>query len=194
MQSILPLLAAAAETAGEGAHEAAKSGSSLIIPEVQEMIWGTITFLILLGLLWWKAFPAIKKALDERSNKIEGDIEGAEAARTEAEDLLADYRKQLADAKDEGNKIIEEARKTAEGLRRELVSKAEDEARGIVDRAKDEVEAEKRQAIGDLYREAGKVSIELAEKVVGRSLDRESQTVLIDQYISELESMSQAGG
>lgn len=194
MRSLIPLLAQAAEQVAEHAPAAEKSGSSLILPAVQEMIWGAVTFLILLGLLWWKAFPAIGKMLNERSEKIQGDIEGAEEARSEADKLLADYRKQLAEAKDEGNKIIEEARKTAESLRRDLIAKAEEEASGIVDRAKDEVEAEKRQAIGDLYREAGKVSIDLAEKVVGKSLDRDTQTQLIDKYINDLEQMAQSGG
>lgn len=190
MSQLIPLLASAAAEGGE----ATKGGSSLIMPEVAELIWGGVAFLVLLGLLWWKAFPAISKALNDRSEKIQGDLEGAESARTEADKILADYRMQLAEAKEEGNKIVEEARKTAESLRRDLLAKAEEEAGLIVDRAKDEVEAEKRQAIGDLYREAGKVSIELAEKVVGRSLDREAQMALVDQYITDLEAMSSSGG
>lgn len=193
MLKFIPLLAEAAGEAVEHAGEAAKGGSSLILPEVSELIWGAVTFLVLLGLLWWKAFPAISKALAARSDKIQGDLEGAEKARSEADEMLDEYRAKLADARDEANKILEEARKTAESLRRDLLAKAEEEAGLIVDRAKDEVEAEKRQAIGDLYREAGKVSIELAEKVVGRSLDRESQMALVDQYISDLESMSRSG-
>lgn len=180
--------------AGGGGEEAAKGGAALVIPHIEELIWGTLAFLIFLAIVGKLLWPKIQEALEGREQKIRDDLEGAENARAEADKVLEEYRGKLAEARDEANKILEEARKTAESLRREILAKAEEEAALIVDRAKDEVEAEKRQAIGDLYREAGKVSIELAEKVVGHSLDREAQMTLVDQYIADLEAMSRSGG
>lgn len=188
------ILAATEEAATEGGEHAAKGGADLIVPHIEELIWGSVAFLLFLLVVYKLIWPKIQEALEGREQKIRDDLEGAESAKAEAEQILDEYRAKLADARDESNKILEEARKTAESLRRDLLAKAEEEAGLIVDRAKDEVEAEKRQAIGDLYREAGKVSIELAEKVVGRSLDRDAQMALVDQYITDLEAMSSSGG
>ena len=71
-----------------------------------------------LQLLAWKAWPAIKKALQDREDKIRGDLEHAESVRDQAETELADYQRQLADARNEAGRIIEEARQSAEQVRR----------------------------------------------------------------------------
>ena len=99
--------------------------------------------MIVFGLLWKFAFPALNKMLAERSSKIQGEMERAEATRGEADRLLADYRSQLAGARDESNRIIEEARKTADQLRRDVQAKAEQEAQATVARAQEEIRAER---------------------------------------------------
>ncbi len=181
------LLAAAAAEGGEG------GGVNLLLPHAEELVWGTISFLALLGLLLKVAFPAAKKALQEREDRIRTDLEKAEKARQDAEKLLEDYRERIAKAKQEAATIVEEARRTAEGLRKEIVAKAEVQASEIVARARADAENERRQAMADVYREAGKVAVELAEKIIGESIDPEVQRRLVDQYIRDVESMAPSG-
>lgn len=178
------LIAAAAEGAEGG------GGVSLLLPHTDELIWGAISFFILLGLLSKVAFPAAKKALQQREEKIRSDLERSEEARRESEKLLDDYRERIARAREEAAGIIDEARKTAEGLRKEIVAKAEAQANEIVTRARLEAENERRQAMADVYREAGKVAVDLSEKIIGESIDPEVQRRLVEQYIRDVESLA----
>jgi F-type H+-transporting ATPase subunit b len=180
--------------AQEGEHAEEPSGLDLILPDLAELIWGAVLFALVLLVLNKVAFPAIKKAIAQREEKIQGDLEQAENAKAEANKQLEDYKKQLADARGEANRIIEEARQSAEQVRKDLVAKAEQEAQGIVERAQEQIAAERNRTVQELQSTIADLSIELASKVVGRSLDDKSQREMVDAYISEVAAMSNGGG
>ena len=69
-----------------------------ILPEGKEILWASIAFVIVLSLLAWKAWPAIKAGLKARQDRIASDLSKAEEARMEAESSLEEYRRQLAEA------------------------------------------------------------------------------------------------
>jgi F-type H+-transporting ATPase subunit b len=135
------------------------------------------------------AFPRLNKGLKERQEKIRGDLEKAEEARATAESSLQHYEEQLREARAEAGTIVEEARKTAEQMRRDLLAKAEDESRQLVDKAQEEIRAERDRAVQELRRALAEASVELAAKVVGSELDRERQLRLVDEYIDEVAGM-----
>src|SRR5712691_7382078 len=85
-----------------------------LYPHWSELIIGAVAFGILFFFMWKWAIPRINALLEARRDKIQGDLEKAEQARVSAEGELVNYRAQLAGARDEANRIIEEARKTAE--------------------------------------------------------------------------------
>lgn len=169
--------------------EGGRSGLFLIIPEVHELIWGIVSFAVLAFFLWKFAGPAMNRMLDARRQAVVGGLQEAEQAKQEAQGLLDDYRQQLANAKDEANRIIEAARQTAEELRNELTAKASSEADELVAKARAEVVAERERALAEVRQEVADLSIDLAERVVQGSLDREAQKGLIDRYLEELERM-----
>jgi F-type H+-transporting ATPase subunit b len=175
------------------AQEAAEESRNPILPAINELIWGTIAFLILLFLMYRTVFPSINKAYKDRRANIEGKLEQAEKDRAEAEKLLEQYRRRLSAAEDETQRILEEARANAERVRRDLRAKAEDEAGRELERARQAIRAERDQAIRQLRNEVGTLAVELATRVVGDSLDRERQLRLVDQYIEELGDQTQAG-
>jgi F-type H+-transporting ATPase subunit b len=175
------------------AQEAAEPEQNPILPASNELIWGTIAFLILLFLMYRTVFPSINKAFQDRRANIEGKLEQAEKERDEAEQLLEQYRRRLRDAEDETQRILDEARSNAERVRRDLLAKAETDAGRELDRARQAIRAERDQAIRQLRNEVGTLAVELATRVVGDSLDRERQLRLVDQYIDELGNQAQAG-
>ena len=175
------------------AQEAAEHEQSPILPAVNELVWGTIAFLILLFLMYRTVWPSVDKAFKDRRANIEGKLEQAEKDRDEAEQLLEQYRRRLRDAEDETQRILDEARTNADRVRRELLAKAENDAGRELDRARQAVRAERDQAIRQLRNEVGTLAVELATRVVGDSLDRERQLRLVDQYIDELGDQAQAG-
>jgi F-type H+-transporting ATPase subunit b len=180
--------------AQEGAEGAAEhSGLDLVLPATPELIWGTVCFAFVLLFLSKFAFPALKSAIDKREQQIQGDLESAESAKSEAATVLEDYKKQVADAKSEANRIIEEGRQSAETVRKELVAKAEKEAAQIVERAQEQLANERNRTVQELQGQIADLSIELAEKVVGRTIDASSHKEMVDAYIKEVAGMSNGG-
>ncbi|HUF83527.1 MAG TPA: F0F1 ATP synthase subunit B [Acidimicrobiia bacterium] len=163
-------------------HEA----PSPILPETNEIIWGGLAFLVLFVVLWRFGLPAVRNMMHQREERIRGDLERAEQAKTEAEGVLAEYQRQLAEARNEAGRIIEEARQSADQLKRDLTARAEAEAAQIRERASQDVSLATERATADLQSRMAELSIELAEKVVERSLDRDTQMALIESYINDL--------
>jgi F-type H+-transporting ATPase subunit b len=180
------LIASILAQAEGGAEEV--SDAKDLYPEVGELIVGLIAFAVLFFFTWKWVIPRFKQVLEERREKIQGEMERAEATRREAEKLEEKYREQLAGAREEANKIIEEARATAEQLRRDLQAKAEEEAQATVARAQDEIRAERDRAFQELRAQVGSIAVELAERVVGQALDEKAHKRLIDEFIDEVAS------
>jgi F-type H+-transporting ATPase subunit b len=170
------------------AEEVNVKAKNPILPEGKELLWGSISFLIVFGLLAWKAWPAIKAGLQARQDRIRQDLEKAESARTEAETSLEEYKRQLADARNDASLIIEEARLQAEGVRQERVTAVETEIAELRARAAEDIRLATERAMGDLQSKVAELSIELAEKVVERNLDHQTQTALIESYINQVGS------
>ena len=159
-----------------------------IIPEVTEIIWGGIAFVVLLALMQWKLFPAVKRGMDRRAEKIHDDLDAAETARTEALEVKAGYEAELAGARAEAGRIIDAARTDAEQVRADLIARAEIEAAELRQRSDADVEAAKRQALADLQGEVSAIVIGAAETVIGRNLDHDAQMELIESYINDVGS------
>jgi F-type H+-transporting ATPase subunit b len=165
-----------------------------ILPEAHELIWGTVAFLLVFVALVKFAFPGMRKMLQARTEKIQGEMEKAEETRQEADRVLGEYREQLAKARDEANQIIEEARQTADQLRKDLQEKAEREAQSTVARAQEEIRAERDRVVQELKEKVGLLSVQLAERVVGASLDAKQHEKLIDEYIEQLAGSGNGNG
>ena len=157
-----------------------------LYPQASELVVGALAFGILFYFMWKWVIPRINTLLEERRAQIQGQLESAEQTRMQAEQELADYRSQLANARDEGNRIIEEARVTADQLRRDIQANAEQEAQNTVARAQDEIRAERDRVFNELRTQVGEIAVELAGRVVGQSLDKQAHEQLIDDYISQV--------
>ena len=186
MLSALVLLAQ--EHGGTAGDAAEKASSNPILPASNEIIWGGISFLILLILIIKKGFPAIQKGMDARSKRIEASIAEADKAKDEAQKVLDDYKKQLGDAKNEAARIIEEARQSADKLRQDMRAKAEAEVAEIKQRAQDDIAAQAARSMAELRTRVSLLAIQLAEKVVEENLDQDRNRRLVDRFITEMES------
>ncbi len=169
-------------------HSESVKAKNPILPEGKEILWAGIAFIIVFSLLAWKAWPAISAGLKARQDKIGEDLDKAEAARVEAETSLEDYKRQLADARNDASQIIEEARMQAESVRQERIAAVETEISELRARAAEDIRLASERAMGDLQSKVAELSIELAEKVVERNLDRQTQTALIESYINQVGS------
>src|SRR5206468_810553 len=121
-----------------GAIDDCQKAPSPLKPENNEIIWGSAAFLVLLIAMWKWGVPAVKNMEKTREDRIRNDLETAERARTDAETAAAQYRSQIGDARNEAARIIDEARQSADGVRRELIARAEAEASELRNRATEE--------------------------------------------------------
>lgn len=168
-----------------------------ITPSVNELIYGLISFLIFFAFMAKYVLPRANAALADRRALIEGKMEQAEADRAAAEKLLADYRAQLADARSEAGRIIEAAERQAQTIRAERERAAQESADRLVAAASAKAEADRQSVMGQLRSEIGGLSVELAEKIVGQTLESDDrQRTLIDSFISGVASgaAAAAGG
>jgi len=162
------------------------SAPSPLVPEVGEIIWGGLAFLIVAFGLIKFGFPALRKGLADREAKIREDLEAAEQAKAAAQAAGSDNDRIVADANAEAAKIIDEARKSAETVRADLIARAEADAADIRARANADAEMATERAMAELQSQVATLSVDLAERVVQRNLDRDTQQALVESFINEV--------
>ncbi|MGH2684261.1 MAG: F0F1 ATP synthase subunit B [Actinomycetota bacterium] len=173
---------------GGGEVDECQEAPSPIVPATDELIWGAISFALLTFALIKFAWPPLKKSMEDRTERIRDSIDSAERAKDDANQVLEQYRAQLADARNESARIIEEARQTADQLRRDLQQRAEADIAEMRTRAQEEINAAKDRAMAEVRTQVSELAINAAELVVGRSLDRETNRQLVDQFIDQVGS------
>ncbi len=169
------------------------SGSFLISPNVGLMVWTIVVFAISLYILRKWVFPLISQALDARVQKIEGDIDAAEHTRTEAEEVLAEYRERLKEARAQSEEIVQRARQTAEAHEAEGKVRGQEQIADAAKRAEREIELAKKRALDDIRREVADLTIMATEKVTRKSLTDADQKRLVEEALGELDFSSIAG-
>lgn len=162
-----------------------------IIPLTSELVVSLVSFAVLFVLLWKFALPPITKMLDERAAKIKDSLEKAEETRVEAERLLDEYKAQLAEARLESSRVIEQGRKVAETIKDEIVAKANEEREAILVRAREEIQGEKRAAMAELQASVADLSVAVAGRIIGSTLSAADHAALIEKYVAEVGSLNE---
>ncbi len=150
------------------------------------MLLTLITFLGLFFLLWKFAWGPILKMVEAREERIDGSIRQAETDREEARRMLADYTQRVADVESEVAGLREKGRTDAEAIRKEILDQAQADGAALAAKAERDIEQARSQAIADLRREAVDLGLQIATKVVGRSVDGEDQRRLADEVIASV--------
>ncbi|MCK4776843.1 MAG: F0F1 ATP synthase subunit B [Actinomycetia bacterium] len=162
-----------------------------ISPELNQLIYSTISFFVLLFLLTKFAFPPVLKILKEREEKIAESLEKAEETRTEAEKLFADYRKQLDEAKKEAQKIVDQGRNLGKNVKKEITKKAKEEAGQILEKAKSEIEREKQKAFQELKEKTADMAVYVASRIIKESLKPEDHIKIIKDSLLEVDKINE---
>jgi F-type H+-transporting ATPase subunit b len=183
------LEAAGAILAAAGDEEV--KGIDLFIPASYDIIWSAVVLIPIAWMFYKMVLPKFTEILDERTAKIEGGLNKAEATQAEADALLVEYKAQLRDARTEAARIRDEARVEAGQIVAEARAKASEESARIFETAQRQIEAERQQAKISLRNDVGTLATELASKIVGESLeDAARQSRVVDRFLDELEASS----
>ncbi|WEV44722.1 F0F1 ATP synthase subunit B [Streptococcaceae bacterium ESL0687] len=142
--------------------------------------------LILMVLIKKFAWGAITNIFEQRAKKISDDIDGAEAARAKAEELAKRREAELSTSRKEASQILKDATATANTSSDKIITEAREEAIILKKRAAEEISREHDEALLNVKGEIADISVRLAEKLIGNSLDEKSQSGLIDAYLEKL--------
>jgi F-type H+-transporting ATPase subunit b len=185
------LILAQAQDPAKAAEE--ESSNFLVSPNVGLMIWTLLAFLVAMFILRKFAWPAITSALDKRQRAIEESIEVAETTRTEARQLLQEYRERLREARAQADEIVGRARKAGEVHEREALEKAKIQREELLAQTRRDIDAETRRAIQEIRSEVADLTVMATEKVTRKSLDEKDQKRLVEEALRELD-FSALGG
>lgn len=145
-----------------------------------------LNFLILVVLLRAVAYKPVARLLQQRSDKIRNDLDKAEADRKAAEQTLADYKVQLADAHKKAQDIVDKANLTARQEHDAAVAETRKEIERMKQVAQAEIENERNRAFEDMKSQIVTLSLAAAGKVVSKNIDTKENDKLVNEFISNL--------
>ena len=140
--------------------------------------------LILFVLLRIFLFKPINKMKAERTQTIQDNLDSAQKAKEEAEELRQQYEDSISEAKEKANAIIMKAHEDAESERAAIIRKSQEEAEKIVSDADKTIENERKRVLRQAQSEIADLAIEAASRIVGENLDDEKNRRLVDDFLS----------
>lgn len=159
----------------------------LVIPELPSLITQWVATLILFLIVRKFVYNPMKEFLNKRQEVITQQIADAEDSRKKAMELKTSYEENLKNAREEGNRIVEESRNRGKDLEKQLKEEGRVEANKILEKARLQIAKEKEMAFLEIKDSTSDMAIAIAEKLIQENLDKENQQGLIDQFIKELE-------
>jgi F-type H+-transporting ATPase subunit b len=169
------------------------SGSFLVSPALGLMIWTLIVFGVTLYVLSRAALPRIGAELDKRAKAIRDNIDAAERQHREADELLADYRQRLKEARDQADEIVARARKASEAALAEAAAAGREKREELIGAARRDIELETKRSLERIRQEVADLTVVATEKVTRKSLDDADHRRLIDEALSEVDFAALAG-
>lgn len=151
-----------------------------------QLFWTAVSFTILLLMMAKFVVPALTKVLDARALQISDDLASAEEHRVQAEKLLADYEAKLNKAKQEAAGIVTDARNEAQDLINGRTAELEAELKRKADKAAQSIETAKQNALKEVQAEVAQLTVQLAEKLIGDTVDAKKAQTLTDKALKNL--------
>lgn len=167
-------------------HVEEAGGSAIFAVNPGLIIWTWILFLLTLGILAWKVFPAISGGLEERHRKIQESIDEALKAREDAKAMIAEQQSALEAARQEALGMLEQARSAAEGTKKEILAEAKEQQEALLADARREIDQERDRLREDIRREAVQISLAAAERLIRAKLDGEENRRLVEELVAEI--------
>ena len=177
---------------GTGSAVAASEGGGggLLQPEIGTIFWTLLTFLLMVWILKRFAWRPLLGAIDAREKSIRDAIEQADRDREQAEGLVKEHRELLAETRRERAEAVEQGKRDAETVKEEILAKARAQRDQVLKQTEEQVEAGLRKARGELRSTAVDLAILAAEKLLTRNLDDATQRKLVEEHLADLERQS----
>ncbi|HEY0221910.1 F0F1 ATP synthase subunit B [Lactovum miscens] len=160
----------------------AETAPNTILGNIIVVSGAFILLIVLLRLFAWKQITGVFEA---RAKKITDDISAAEDAQKEASELVNQRQEELSHTREEASEIVETARITAAQTRQSLLEQAMTDVTKQKQRATDDIANQRIAAMNTVRGEVAAISVQIAETLIGKSLDTKGQSELIDSYLNK---------
>jgi F-type H+-transporting ATPase subunit b len=180
--SLVPAILAAQAEAGHAEHPPEKGE----VQYISQAVWAIASFLVFLAILLKKVLPPIVKSMDKRARDIQAALNVAEQVRAEAKEMIARHEESLEKARKEAASIIEEGKSDALRIKESIIQSARKDAEEIAGRARREIEQAKTAAVDELDRRSVQLAVDIASKLMQKTLDAGQHQDLIQERIRVL--------
>lgn len=160
---------------------------------IATLIAQIINFLILVAILTKLAYKPLLKILSDRRMKIQENLDTAEEEKLTAQKLRQEYLDRLNEARIQAQNIVDKAAKIAEQNKEAILKEAREESVKLLKTAQEEIRRERDKALNELRAEVVTLSIAAASKIIGKNIDQESNSRLVDDFINKLDSEKTGG-
>ncbi|MGE5508206.1 MAG: F0F1 ATP synthase subunit B [Chitinophagales bacterium] len=166
----------------------AAEGGGISPFHVPTFIFQAVNVVVVLFLLWKVLFKPVSEVLARRESFVENSLAQAAATKKEAEKLLAEYQRMMANAKQDADELMSQATKQGEELKREMIAQAEQEAYRIFQRARTDIEKEKEKVLMDIRSEIANLTIFATSKLLDRVITAEDNERIVKSCVDQLDA------
>jgi len=153
-----------------------------------DMLPNLLNFLITAALLTYLLYKPVRRVLQARADRVEGDIKDAAQNKATAEELKTQYEQKVKDIEVERNAILDEARKQAGEKRDQILETAKAEAQDVKERASRDIATELEQTKGAVHQAIVDISTDMAAKLISATIDKNAHDKLFSEALAELEA------
>jgi F-type H+-transporting ATPase subunit b len=146
-----------------------------------ELLAQTISFSLVLAVLWKLAYKPVFTMLEARKAKIAEGVANAEKIKQQLTQTEAARQKILGEAGDLANKLIADARAAAARVSEAETQKAITAAEQIIIKAREAAAQERAATLAALKREVGRLVVQTTMTVTGKVLSPVDQVRLADE-------------
>ena len=150
------------------------------------IFWSLLSFGVLLFVLKKYAFPPILEMLEERENKISGDIKDAEKLRAEAQEMKDDYEKQLKSAHQKADTIVQLAMEEAKKDQNKKFHETQAKCQQMKNDAEHEIQMNRGKLLAEIRGFAAELTIASTERIIRKSLGDDDKKRLVESSIEEV--------
>lgn len=156
-----------------------------LFPSYPMMIATLIALILVILILWFLLHKPIKKAMKERQDFIQNNIDQAKATNDLSQIKLKEANERLAQAHLDANAIVKEAKLHGEHVIAQYTEKAQAESKRITEKARFEISKEREMLIEESKNNIAKAAIEISRQIIKKEVSKQSQDKIINDFLED---------
>jgi F-type H+-transporting ATPase subunit b len=155
-------------------------------PEGYELYFGGAAAITIFGLLAWKVLPFARKALNDRTARIQAQLDEATEAKASAERQAAEIREAKGDIGAERERLLAEADAQAAALLTDGRARLDREVEELETKAAADIQTAAARDVDELRADIARGAADVSERLILETLDDETHQRLIEEYIQRV--------